>query len=224
MDGGLSMKNKKGQMFIVLAIIVVTALILIKNGLNITQVIENKRVLENSLEKLEFENFRGELINAASINVNSSTNITSDLISFIDFSKTIFSGKNEELQGLFVGSIYPNSTQNTDVRINVTVYNFFDFPIQTLNLNFSSNVLSNQTFTDIGPGKTAITNFTFNINANRNFSLHFYYVNNVESGRTENITVLAEINRTKFIGFYDIRLKGARLEQRDKFQQTVEVG
>lgn len=215
--------NKKGQMFVILAIIVATVLVLIKNGIDVAEIIENRRALENGLLKLEFENFRGELANSASINLNSSENISSDVIRFADFSKTVFSGKDEELQGIFVGSLYNDISTDTDERINVTVYNFFSFPIDTLNLNFSSNPLSNRTFNGIESGKSVTTNFTFNINSNKNFSLHVYYKNNAESGRTENVTILAELNKTKFIGFFDIRLESSRLEQRDRFSQTINI-
>lgn len=221
MDGWL--KKMKGQMYIVAAIIIVSVLALIRTGLSVSQLTENKRALENSLERFEFENFRNELVNSMSINLNSSENISSDVIRFIDFSKTIFGGKNEKLEGLFVGALYNNVTSNTDERLNITVYNFFDVPLDSINLNFSSNILSNQTFNNIAPNQGVTTNFTFNINANRNFSLHIFYKNNLESGRTENVTVLAELSKTKFVGFFDIRLTGRLSQQRDLFSQTIDI-
>ena len=217
------MKNKKGQMFIIAAITIVTVLVLIKTGLNLTQIIENKRALENNLEKLEFENFRNEIANSISISANSTESISPNVVSFVEFSKTIFGGKNAKLQGIFVGSLYNDAIPNLDERLNITVYNFFDSPLDRINLNFSSNPLSNQTFDNISPGSSVATNFTFNVNTNRNFSLHIYYKNNFESGRTENVTILVELNKTKFVGFFDVRVAGSKTEQRDRFYQTFDI-
>ncbi len=142
---------------------------------------------------------------------------------FIDFSKNVFGGKNAKLQGIFVGSLYSDVISNTDERLNITIYNFFDSTLDSINLNFSSNTLSNQTFNGISAGKIITTNFTFNVNTNRNFSMHIFYKNNFESGRTENVTVLVELNRTKFVGFFDVRVLGSKTEQRDRFDQTFDI-
>ena len=76
----------KGQMFIIISIITVVALVLLRTGINLPEVLESKRYLELGLERLEFSNLRSEIRNAININSNQ-TNITDNVNAFIDLAR-----------------------------------------------------------------------------------------------------------------------------------------
>lgn len=211
--------NSKGQIFIVLAIIAAVTIVLIRISIGTPSLIEQQKSLEASLEESEFNNFKDELVFTAILSANQSKNITNNTLLFFDFGKSVFKNKARDLTGVFIGSVYANATTNTDVRMNVTAANFLNLKIDTLILNFTGNGVE-QTFNDIEPGQNIDTNFTFNTNANANYTLWTHYKTSSDS-ITQNITIFAELGKSNFVGYYDLRLSGSRGEFNDRFTKTI---
>ena len=62
------------------------------------------------------------------------------------------------------------------------------------------------------------TNFTFG--SQGNYSLKVFY-NTSHENKTEEIIIPYETGKSKFTGFFDLRLISSRGENRDKFTETV---
>ncbi len=212
--------SKKGQIFIIMSIVIIIILVVIKTSMNLVQVLENKKEIESSIDRLEFDNIRKEAVRAATSAANSTLNISKNSIGFLDFAKRVSQTKSKSMEGVAILSIFPTVLSSTDTRINVTFANFFDRDVDTLNLNFTANALANQTYKFLSPGSIIDTNFTFNINSNRNYTLWVFY-NTTKESITENISINVEMNRKKFFGYYDLRMFTERLEQRDRFTEEV---
>ena len=206
----------KGQIFIIIAVVVVVVLVLLKTSLNLTKVLESKRFLELGLERLEFQNARREMGKIFQVSYNQ-TNISDNVNSFLSFSKDSFASRATTMNAIGLIAMFPNVSSNIDTPLNVTFYNYFDEDVSVLNLTFNN---TKQTFTSVPKSSRLITNFTFRTTADANFSLTMNYTMSSLNG-TENVTIPVEIGKTKFIGFFDLRISSSRLEQRDKFTETV---
>ncbi len=208
----------KGQLFIIAAIIIVIILVSLRGSLNILQVINDKRVLESDLLQIEFQNLRLETLKVSINSYNQSQNITQNLIGFLAFAKNSFSGRNMDLQGLAAITSYPTVVASQNTQLNVTIYNFFDQPINTLILNFS-NPSTVQTVQNLNPFTSYSTNFTFNIASNTNQVLWIYYNFTTETD-VQNVTISLEIGKSRQTNFFDLRLQGTNGQQSDLVNQS----
>lgn len=226
MSDNKKFRGSKGQVFLIGAIVVVIALVLIKTSINVADVLEKKKFLEAGLEKTEFSNIRSEVTKAAYNAINYTGNMTNVTNSFIAFSENKLSARTIQLDGVSVDATYGNLSASTNVPLNVTVYNFFDIALPQVVLNLSTNYNSPVTFNNLGPGQTASTQFTLNLASSQNITLMLYY--QTPTSPTENVvsnvTFLADVNRkTKFVDYFDLRYIDSRGELRDRFFDTVNV-
>ena len=206
----------KGQIFIIIAVIVITIIVVLKTSLNLTNVLENKRFLELGLERLEFQNLRSELTKVIQVSYNQ-TNISENVNNFMSFAKESFLSRATILTGIGLTAMFPNVTSGANTSLNITVMNYLDDDISSLNLTFNN---TQQNFTNMARSSAFTTSFVFNTTANINYSLMMRYrVPNTNS--TENITIPVEIGKTKFVGFFDVKISSIRSEHRDKFTETV---
>lgn len=206
----------KGQVFIIIAILTVAALILIRTSLNLADVLESKRFLELGLERQEFQNVRNEFTKTIQISYNQ-TNIPSNVGDFFGFAKQSFLSRTSIFTGVGVIAESPIVLQSVNTRLNVTFMNYLDEDISSLNVTFNSN---QQNFTSVPRSSSTVTNFTFSTASSQNYSLLVAYrASSLNS--TENITIPVEIGTSKLTSFFDIRMSSIRLEQKDKFTQTI---
>jgi len=206
----------KGQIFIIIAVIVITVIVVLKTSLNLTNVLESKRFLELGLERLEFQNLRSELVKVMQVSYNQ-TNISENVNNFMSFAKESFLSRATLFTGIALTAMFPNVTSGANTSLNITVMNYFDDDISSLNLTFNN---TQQNFTNMARSSAFTASFVFNTTANINYSLVMRYsAPNVNS--TENITIPVEIGKTKFVGFFDVKISSIRSEQRDKFTETV---
>jgi hypothetical protein len=199
----------KGQMFIVAAVAILVILTLLKNNIAIVKILESKKAVEADIDNLEFENVRDEVVKVAIFSANSTVNITANTIAFLEFAKKIFAGQAESLQGIAILTAYPKVAAAADTIYNVTLYTFFDAELETLILNFTVPGNAVQQFNNIPSGSSITTNFTFNAAANANYTLWVYY----KAGSTaikNSINVPVLLGKSKFIGYYDLRLATSR--------------
>ena len=206
----------KGQIFIIIAVITIVVIVLLKTSLNLTGILEDKRFLELGLERLEFQNLRSELTKVVQVSYNQ-TNISDNMNDFVRFSKDSFSSRSNILTGIVLTATFPNITQNVDMPLNVTVMNYLDEDLASLNLTFNNTKLS---FASVGKSSAFTTSFTFRTLSDINYSLIMNYTGSSVNS-TENITIPVQIGTTKLVGFFDMRISSGRLEQRDKFTETV---
>lgn len=212
----------KGQMFLIGSIIVVIVLVLIKTSINVADVLEKKKFLEAGLEKREFANLRSEVVKASYNAVNYTQNMTNSTNSFVSFLESKLAGRTVTLDGVTVNSAYGNLTASTSIPLNVTFYNFFDVDVSRLILNLSTDYNLPVNFSSIAAGTTVATQFTLNLASTRNLSLWVFYELPTEKV-TANVTIPAEIGKTKFVGYFDLRMVTERGTIRDRFFETVNV-
>lgn len=212
----------KGQMFIVGALIIIIVITLIKTGINIGEVLEKKKFLEAGVERLEFANIRGEVPKAAYNAVNQSINMTNLTNSFISFTESKLSGRNAQLDGVAVSSYYLNMTASTDIPLNVTLYNFFDTELSRVTLNLSTDFSSPSSTTSLQPGTTYFHDFTINSGSSQNLTLWVFYETPTEKV-VQNITIPSVIGKTKYVGYFDLKMSDERGSLRDRFVETVDV-
>jgi len=199
-----------------MGIAIIFILIMIKVSLSLTEIVEEKRHLELGLERQQFDNVRSEALKAVSIGYDESSDMTNTLEDFLKFARKPLKINAIDLNGLVVSSYFPNVTANVDNTLNVTALNLFGTELRNLTLTFNSLA---RIFTSIEDGSIVRTNFTFNTGSDVNYTLSVYYLTAYEN-KTENITIPVEINKSKFVGFFDLRLISSRVEQRDKFTKT----
>jgi hypothetical protein len=206
---------RKGQLFLISGVVVIIVIILLKTSLNLVKILENKHYLEAGLETLEFNNVEDEIIKTIQISYTQKQNISTNVNNFARFAKSCFSAKTVELNGFFVESIYSGSSQ-----LNTTVFNFLGSGIIFLNLTMNTTPPQSQLFYSMGDGTAVETNFTFSDQGN--YSLKVFYNTSYEN-RTEEIIIPYETGKSKFTGFFDLRLTSSRGEQGDKFTETVDL-
>jgi hypothetical protein len=204
----------KGQLFIITGVIVVIVIILLKNSLSLVEILENKRYLESGLENLEFKNIEDEIVKTVQISYTQKENITGNVNNFAKFVRSSLSARMVELNGFFVESIY------SDSQLNTTVFNFLGNEINFLNLTLNTSTPQSQLFYAIEDGALRETNFTFD--AQGNYSLKIFYNTSYEN-TTEEIIISYEAGKSKFTGFFDLRLISSRGEYRDKFTETFDL-
>lgn len=208
----------KGQMYLIMAIIIIVLLTLIKISLNLTDIIENKKAMEINLERQEFQNVRDEVVKIP-ILTHRQNNITDNTESFIRFAHDALEARTIDLEGVFVISSYPKVSSNTDTKLNVTFFNFLDDDVEFLNLTFNTTVT---TATDVEELERLDRQFDFRISSPTNLTLTVFY-NTSSINNTEEITITTEVGKSRFFGFYDLRYVSSKLEQRDKFVQVIDL-
>jgi len=206
----------KGQIFLIIGIVTILTLVMLRTSLSLTKIIEEKRHLELELESQQFGNVRSETLRAVNIGYNEGINMTKNAEDFLKFARNSLKANAVDLNGLVVSSYFLNATASVDIKLNVTALNLLGIELRNLTLTFDSSA---RIFTSIADGSSISTDFTFNTGSNLNSTLSVYYLTSYEN-KTENITIPIEIGKSKFIGFFDLRLISSRLEQRDKFTQV----
>lgn len=208
----------KGQMFIIIGIIVSIFIIFLKTTIGITSILENKQHLEAILRSLTFQNLKNELTKTIQISYNK-TDVFSNVNDFLNFSRRIIQVKDLELDTIAVEAIFPNVSAGIDTQMNVTIYNLLNTKLQNLDLSFSyDNSVRN--FTNIADNSIVDINFTFNTNSNVNYTLSVFY-KSFSSNSTESISIPVEIGKSKLITFFDLKLAGSFGIEREKFTETI---
>lgn len=143
------MKNK-GQMFIIVAVIMIAVLIILKTGVNIPDIMQKNRESEGKFEHDFFVNVVDELTKTIDVSYYQPINITNNVYSFANFTRKKMTEKLQNFKLLYVGSITPAS--NGSDTMNVTVINLLNKNTNvTLNMNGTIKTCSNSitySFTD----------------------------------------------------------------------------
>jgi hypothetical protein len=163
-------------------------MIMLKTGINISQIMENKRYLESGFEQMQFQNIKNEALKTVQISYNK--NITDNLDSFMRFSRQVMRSKAMDLTGVVITASYNYST--TPHVVNVTVLNMLGTEMDYLNVTFSTSTVE---FTNIPDGMAVQTNFTGNYQT-INYAMTLYYnTSNVNS--TDYVTIPFDTTKSK---------------------------
>jgi len=102
----------KGQMFIIISVIVLLALILLKNAIKPAETRTENFIYEN------FVNLKDEMIKTIDLSILNKEDVSTNLNSFITFSKTVLGSKgyNEDVR---YNTIFYGNT--TEVHMNITL-------------------------------------------------------------------------------------------------------
>jgi len=207
----INKKRSKGQVFIILSIIIIMVMVMLKTGLNISQIMENKRYLESGFEQMQFQNIKNEALKTVQISYNK--NITNNLDSFMRFARQITSSKAMDLTGIVVTASYNHST--APYVVNVTMLNMLGTEISYLNITFNT---SSAEFTRVTDGMIAQATFTGNYETMDHIMTLYYNTSTANS--TDYVTIPFNTGKSKLTAFFDISLKSDRSEQRDVFNET----
>jgi len=205
----------KGQMFLIMAIIIVVILTILKISLGLTQIIENKRYMESGLETQQFQNIKDEVIKTIETSYYQNAEITENVENFLKFVRSYLLEEAMDLNGFVVESIHPNVSVGEDTKLNVTVINLLGTELLSLSLTFNST----KNFSFIDDEEKVQTDFIFNTDLDANYTLSVFYLTSY-GNETNNITIPVEIGKSKFIGLFDLRLISPRIELRDKFTRA----
>jgi hypothetical protein len=202
----------KGQIFLMIAVVVILTLILLRTSMSLVNILEGKRHLEMSLEAQQFDNLRSEMLNSVSTGYNSSLAMTENAEEFAGFARTYFKSNSEDLGCLMMFSSYPKPAASQVTDLNLTVANFLGSDISNLTAEFNSEEAS---FASVPEGSVTMANFTFNTAISRNYTLTVSYQT---SGGNEvvQMEIPVEIGKGRIAGLFDIRLSSSGQEQRDK--------
>jgi hypothetical protein len=207
---GVRVRNK-GQVFLIMAVIFIVILVILRININLTEIIQGGRKLEGNFEKDFFVNVVNELPKVIEISYYQSNNITNNVYNFGNFTRKKMTEKMQEFEFLFVGSITPRSSGSD--TMNVSVVNLLNKPINlTLTLNNTiPPTLNNDNMVDYSSYTTS-----FVITQGTHYILTVGYNGTYE----ENITIVTESGKSKYVGFFDVTLTGKETTYKDKFQKS----
>ncbi len=200
----------KGQAFIILSLILILFFFLVKQ-LDVFEFRESY-----GIESLEFQNLKEEVLKTVQISSPRIENISENLNEFLKFARNSFRSRSVELNAFLAKIYYPNVTPNSNISLNVSIFNLLGTSIEKLNLTFSYDN-SSKNFSSVGDGQQVETSFIFNTSSTVNYTLKIFYNTSYEN-RTEEILIPVGINKSKFIGFFDLGIEKDGLEKRDKIK------
>ncbi len=209
---------EKGQTFLIIAIVVIILLIMLKTSLNLLEVIENKRYLESSIDRLSFENLRSELTKTIQISYEQS-NITENIEYFVHFSRRILNQRGFVLKAVLIQTVHPIVAAGVETRLNISILNLLGEEMLELDLDLNGSV---KNYTFVSDATSVTSNFTINTATDANYSLTVDY-QTASGAYSEILSIPVELNKSKYVALYDLQLVTDRSEQRDKIEKIIEM-
>lgn len=203
----------KGQVFLLTGGIVIGILVALKSFAVVQQISSEREILDISVEDLIFKNTENEVKEVIPISANYPRNISDNSIDFLNFTRTVVTGRSLDLTALFVG-VLANQTNQT---MNITVFQFLRE--SNLNVTIRLNTSTEQTnSTLLNDSGVWINNFTFTRGEGYNLTIIL-----PDKNYQENITVETKSNKDTYTGFFDLRLISGRAEHFSKFQRGIKI-
>ncbi|MCX6821692.1 MAG: hypothetical protein NTW30_02830 [Candidatus Aenigmarchaeota archaeon] len=204
------MKNK-GQMFIIVAVIMIVVLVILKTGVNLPDIMQKNRESEGKFEHDFFVNVVDELTKTIDVSYYQPINITNNVYSFANFTRKKMTEHLQDFQFLYVSCITPKSSGSD--TMNVSVITMLNKPINAT-LRISTSLVqsgNNDNMMDM-----SIWNTNFTITQGNNYILTVGY----NGTYSENITIQTKTNGSVYVGFFDTTLIGSETTYKDKFQKN----
>ncbi len=201
--------SKKGQVFLITAAIIIVILVLLKTGVNLPDILQGEKELKSRFEKKFFSNIVDELVKVIDISYYQSNDISNNVFDFGNFTRKKMTERLQGFEFLFVGAMTPASPGS--ITMNVTYINLLNMPINaTLQLNSSTPV----NYSEMTDSTSWTTNYT--ITQGQTYILTIGY----NGTYSENITIRTKVNKSVYVGFFDITFVGSETTYKDKFQKN----
>lgn len=198
-------------MFIIFAIIIVSALVVLKTVIKIPAAIEEKRVLEGTLEDKLFTNIKNELQRALEFSTHEEENITKNVFDFANFTRDEVTEHRLVFKLLYVGILANRTTQ----KMNITLVNLLNNQT-TVNLTISNTswatVLTNCNNVAVADWGTCANN-SLDFTEGTSYTLNVTYGSN-----SRDVGIKTKTNRNVYVGFFDITLESTEATHRNRFQ------
>ena len=207
----------KGEIFIILTIIVVTILLLIKTSLNFEGLIRSKVELENSLEREIFSTLKKELNMVLISGYNDTSRLINHENTFLSFSRSVLKSRLIDLRCLAIYVFYKKINVSEPTILNLTFFNLVG-KLKQLNFTFNSQTKS---FSNLEIYAKNSTFFQISITSNQNLPLEISYEFENEIF-TYSFSIPFEVNKSKFIAFFDLSLEG-KMFQQDKVIYVIDL-
>lgn len=216
MGEGMRM-GKKGQMFLIGAVVIVTSIVIIKFNMASPAAKKGRESLKVMFEHDIFENIVNELNSTMRFSHSVPQNVTRNVFDFANFTERKMMEHSMGLTFLYVGVI-SNRTIN---RMNVSLINMLD---STIDANFTLNDSQSAKTTDIANDEKWDNNFT--ITPGTHYELNLTYnitTGGATSSTAESITIKTKNNKDVYIGFFYVSLESEDATHREKYQKTINI-
>jgi hypothetical protein len=201
----------KGEMFLLAAVIIITAIVIATSGFRPTSISVEKTSLMTQLEKETLENLANEMQNAIEFSYNVPDNMTLNAFAFGNFTRRKMSEKALSAKIFFAGIVTNVSTN----EMNVTAINLMGEKINvTLQLNTSTPQSASVTdLVDYGKWSAKFTS----VANNTDYSLNITY-----SSNSKNVTILVRI-KDLYTAYFDLRLESDKALYRKVFEKSYSL-
>ena len=198
--------ESKGQMFLIGAVVIASALLILKVATRTPTSINELKNLKGGFEGDMFTNIVAEFNKTMDLSVYEGIGVTSNVYDFGNFTKDNMIEHSLDLKLVFVGLV----ANRTTGFMNISVVNLYGSSISaTLTLNDSQSNTSS--VADYGRWDT---NFTFT--AGKDYILTVTY----DSTRN-NMTIETKTNKDVYVGYFDISLESPSSIHRTKYQKSM---
>lgn len=196
----------KGQIFLIISIIVSITLIILKSNLNIKSILEAKRFLEIGIERKEFENLRNEFLKLTQI--NSSKDMEEKTEDFLRFLRNSYDSRLMEFRGILINFYYSNP------YLNFSFFNGIGSTIKLINISLENQYFEKRNLADLSKFKGS-----FNIQIDqKDFKNVVVYYEYLDKNSTEIFNITLDPSKITYFGFYHIFLSSERTNLNDKIK------
>jgi len=207
-------KGKKGQMYLLGALVMVGILVILKYNIAYPSAVGEKKVLEVRFENDIFNNLLNEFNNTLRFSYDGPLDITKNVFDFANFTEAKIIEHSLGFKFLFVGSV---ANETTDLT-NVTLINMLDVPIDA-SLTFDGqsderkNIQNHESW-DASFGITPGTTYTLTLAYNETLTYN---------ETVENITIKTKKNKDVYVGFFYISLESSDAFHRISYQKDMNL-
>jgi hypothetical protein len=206
------MANSKGQMFLIAAVVIVSAIVVLGFNMASPSATKEAETMKATFESEMFDNLMAEFNATIDISSSAPENITSNVVDFANFTRAKIAGRSMTLKLLFIGTV----ANKTLATLNITTLNMLGDPINasleaigapSTNTSVANGGRWDTSFTDINPGSTYLLNITYNAEGG--------------SGTKETIEIKTKKNKDTYTGFFYVIMSGASANHVSKYQKYI---
>lgn len=208
--------DRKGQMFLIAAVVIVASLVTIKVSMSGTSTSYEIRSMEVQMESSMFANIVNEMNNTMIYTSNSPQDICASVHEFVNFTNSGMAGKSKSLGVLYVGVI----SNHTIDRMNVSVINSLG---NAIDVNVS---IPGQSSTVAGIANQGRWDSNFTITSGTHYTLYLTYNSTSGDGSTSEVDAIqidTKNNRDVYDGFLYIYMDTGDALYTQKYQKTFKM-
>jgi hypothetical protein len=200
---------RKGQLFLIAAVVIVSSVFIIKAGSYTPSIAEERRSFEVRLENSMFTNFATELKNSVHYSLFEGGSIITNVHDFSNFTKLKSSEHSLGFRIFFIGA----TANRTTSMLNVSTLNLLGESI-SVNLTLTPGTQSNATtISDYGRWDTG-----FDITPGNDYVLMATY-----NETMQNVSIDTKTNKDVFNSFFDITAIGDRSVHKEIYYRRYNI-